>query len=41
MGGEEEGQSEFASSGVGPVRDPELFSLSAGEGSGVPGVAVK
>ncbi len=40
-GAKGEGQAGFESSGLSPVRDPELFSLRAGEGSGIPGVAVK
>ncbi len=40
-GGQQEGQAGFESSGLSPVRDPELFSLSAGEAIGIPGVAVK
>ncbi len=40
-GAQAEGQAGFESSGLSPVRDPELFSLRAGEGSGIPGVAVK
>ncbi len=35
------GEAEFESSGLSPVRDPELFDLREGEGSGIPGVAVK
>ncbi len=40
-GAKAEGQAGFEGSGLSPVRVPELFSLRAGEGSGIPGVAVK
>ncbi len=40
-GAQAEGQAGFESSGLSPVRDPELFSLIAGEEGGTRGVAVK
>ncbi len=40
-GEKEEDQAGFEGSGLSTVRAPELFSLRAGEGSGIRGVAVK
>ncbi len=40
-GAKEEGKAGFESSGFSSEMYPELFDLREGEGSGIPGVAVK